>query len=184
MTWSTESDTRDYLSTHEGPSAQEWTPEDDYETGVTDITEPHHTTLVPRSPVARFDGPRMLTIAPDSSFSLEVPLHLESVLCSDYTFFDMGTSACQSEHDISPLYRTSLLDLFRLELSRPFSGSHHSSIYAESSEPGISGTAYFYSTDDVRTSSLRVLSPDISRIQRTRSPKNKAIPLVSLRRPR
>lgn len=108
----------------------------------------------------------MLAIAPDSSFSLEAPLHLESVPCgdSDYTFFDMGASACKSEHDISPLYRTSVLDLFRLELNRPFPDSHHSSIYAESSEPGISGTVDFYSTDDVRTSSLRVLSPDISRI--------------------
>lgn len=100
----TESGAHDYLPTHVESSIREWTPEDDYETEVTNITEPDAIALLLQDPVARFGEPHLLRVMPDSSLCSKALSHLGSVPCddSDRTFVDAGVTIYRSEGEISP----------------------------------------------------------------------------------
>jgi len=96
----------DYPPTHVESFIQEWTPEDDYETDVTNITEPDAIALLLQDLVAGFEESHLLRIAPDSSFCSEALPSLNSVPCddSDCTFVDEEVTTCRSEREISLSY--------------------------------------------------------------------------------
>lgn len=96
----------DYPPTHVESSIREWTPEDDYETDVTNITEPDAIALLLQDLVAGFEEPHLLRITPDSSFRSEALSNLGPIPCddSDCTFVDEGVTACRSEREISLSY--------------------------------------------------------------------------------
>lgn len=106
LTRPAESDTHDYLPTHVESSIQEWTPEDDYETDVTNIIEPDVVALLLQDLVAGFEEFHLLRITPDSSFCSEALSHLDSVPCedSDCTIVDEGVTICRSEREVSQSY--------------------------------------------------------------------------------
>ena len=142
----------DYPPTQVESSIREWTPEDDYETDVTNITEPDVITLLLRDLVSGFGEPHLLGIGPDSSSFSEAPPHFGSVSCddSDCTFVD---AEVKTDHKISSSHCRPNFGFSRSLLHRTSTKLNHPLSPAEIPEPGTLGTLDLCTVGDNRRTS-------------------------------
>ena len=192
MTWHTEGGTHNYPPTNVESSIREWTPEDDYETDVTSITEPDVIALALQALVAGFGEPHLLRIVPNSSLCSEAPSYLGSVFYddSDCIFVDAGVTTCRSKCETSLSYCKPDTDPSCPQSRRSSFGFHHSSLTAEDSELGTSRTLDFHSVSDDQHTFLGVsesgyfTNTEVSLVYRQPDPPRRAqeISLIRIQR--